>query len=281
MDQRDYYGTKPRRGVWTFLILPILFFVLGIVGAALAMYNWPSLDKMIHPVSDAQPVTDAAKPTSHAFTAPVQAPVPPPSEAALDQRVATIESRLDQIDARAAAASGDADRAEGLLIAFSARRALDRGQPLGYLEGMLRERFGDSDAVAVAQIIAASQRPVTLAQLQDGLQALRPVLVAPGPDQGVWQSFKHELSTLFVVRRIDQPSNIPADRLSRAEHALEQGQVDTAAAEVARMPGQASAANWLAQARRYVTGRNALDRIETAALLKPPVKPAPIAAPAG
>ena len=146
---------------------------------------------------------------------------------------------------------------------------------------MLRERFGGGDALAVAQIIAASQRPVTLAQLQDGLQALRPALVAPGPDQGVWQSFRHELTNLFVVRRADEPSNIPADRLSRAEHALEQGQVDTAAAEVARMPGQASAANWLAQARRYVTGRNALDRIETAALLKPAPKPAPFSAPVG
>jgi len=280
MDQRDYYGTKPRRGVWAFLFLPILFFLLGIAGAALAMYNWPSLDKMIHPVSDAQRVTNAAPPTSHAFASPVQPPAPV-GDSALDQRVATIESRLDQIDARAAAASGDADRAEGLLIAFAARRALDRGQPLGYLEGMLRERFGGSDAVAVAQIIAASQRPVTLAQLQDGLQALRPTLVAPGPDQGVWQSFRHELSTLFVVRRADEPSNIPADRLSRAEHALEQGQVDTAAAEVARMPGQASATSWLAQARRYVTGRNALDRIETDALLKPAAKPAPFTAPAG
>ena len=280
MDQHDYYGTQRRRGFFWPLMWLLIAFALGIVATIFAVGHWDSVDKLIHPVADTQPVTNAAPPTSHAFAGPALPPAPA-NDPALDQRVATIESRLDQIDARAAAASGDADRAEGLLIAFAARRALDRGQPLGFLEGMLRERFGDSDAVAVAQIIAASQRPVTLAQLQDGLQALRPTLVAPGPDQGVWQSFKHEVSTLFVVRRADQPSNIPADRLSRAEHALEQGQVDTAAAEVARMPGQASAASWLAQARRYVTGRNALDRIETAALLKPTVKPAPIAAPIG
>jgi hypothetical protein len=90
------------------------------------------------------------------------------------------------------------------------------------------------------------------------------------PDQGLWQSFKQEIGTLFVVRRVDQPSEIPADRMSRAEHALEQGQVDSAAAEVARMPGAARANEWLAQARRYVMARNALDRIETVALLSPP-----------
>jgi ABC-type amino acid transport substrate-binding protein len=278
MDQRDYYGTAGRRRrFWPFLLLSIVTFLCGIGAAALALGHWPSLDKLIHPVSSAQPVVSTPQPAPR--PAMVTAPAAPPSEAALDERVATIESRLDQIDARAAAASGDADRAEGLLIAFAARRALDRGQPLGYLEGMLRERFGNSDATSVAQIIAASQRPVTLPQLQDELQALKATLVTHDPDEGLWQGFKHELASLFVVRRADQPSTIPADRFSRAEHALEQGQVDAAATEVARMPGRARALDWLAQARRYVMARNALDRIETAALLKPPATPAPLALP--
>ena len=274
MDQRDYYGTRPRRGVWAFLFLPILFFLLGIAGAAFAMHHWGSLDKLLHPVSESQPVLNTPPPTAPKPVATQAAP--PPDDAALDQRVAAIESRIDDIDARAAAASGDANRAEGLLVAFAARRALDRGQPLGFLEGMLRDRFGGSDAASVAQIIAAAQRPVTLAQLQDGLQTLRPQLVARGPDQSVWQGFKEQLSTLFVVRKADQPSDIPTDRLSRAEHALEQGQVDNAAAEVARMPGAARANDWQAQARRYVLARNALDRIETEALLTPAPRPTPL-----
>jgi len=277
MDQRDYYGTTPRRGLWSILFLPIVFFLLGVGGAALAMYHWGSLDKLLHPVSENQPVVNTPPPTTPKPVGTQAAPPPPPDDAALDQRVAAIESRIDQIDARAAAASGDANRAEGLLVAFAARRALDRGQPLGFLEGMLRDRFGGSDAASVAQIIAAAQRPVTLAQLQDGLTALRPQLVTRGPDQSIWQGFKEQLSTLFVVRKADQPSNIPADRLARAEHALEQGQVDSAAAEVARLPGAARANDWLAQARRYVLARNALDRIETAALLTPAPKPTPLA----
>ena len=278
MDQRDYYGTRPRRGVWTFMVLPIAAFLLGLAGAAFALHHWASLDKMINPVPENQPVTNAPPPvTPH--TAPVaQAAPPPPDDPALDQRVAAIESRVDQIDARAADASSDADRAEGLLVAFAARRALDRGQPLGFLEAMLRERFGARDAASVAQIIAAAQRPVTLAQLQDGLETIRPQLVEHAPNESLWQSFRHELTTLFVVRKADQPSTIPADRLSRAGHALEQGQVDKAAAEVARMPGAARATDWLAQARRYVLARNALDRIETDALLTPAPKPVPLAA---
>jgi hypothetical protein len=279
MDQRDYYGTAARRRrLWPFLLLPIVTFLGGIGAAALALGHWPDLAKLIHPVSSAQPVVSA--PPSAPRPTVVVAPAAPPSEAAIDERVATIESRLDQIDARAAAASGDADRAEGLLVAFAARRALDRGQPLGYLEGMLRERFGNSDATSVAQIIAASQRPVTLPQLQDELQTLEATLVTHDPDESLWQGFKHEIASLFVVRRADQPSTIPTDRFSRAEHALEQGQVDAAAAEVARMPGRARALDWLAQARRYVMARNALDRIETAALLKPPATPAPLTIPA-
>lgn len=276
MDQRDYYGTHKRRGVWAFLFLPILMFVLGIAGAAFALHQWSGLDKLIHPVPENQPVVNTPPPVIPR-PALVQAAPPPPADAAIDQRVAAIESRIDDIDARAAAASGDANRAEGLLIAFAARRALDRGQPLGFLEGMLRDRFGGKDAAAVARIIAGAQRPVTLAQLQDGLEALRPQLVTHAPDESAWQSFRHELGTLFVVRKADEPSSIPADRLSRAEHALEQGQVDTAAAEVARLPGAARASAWLDQARRYVLARNALDQIETEALLTPTPQPTPLA----
>jgi ABC-type amino acid transport substrate-binding protein len=273
MDQHDIYGTKARRGfLWPAIVL-LIAFLLGIVAAALALRHWTGLDKLIRPTPASQPLASAPVPAPRPVV--VQQPAPP-SDPALDERVASIESHIDAIEARAAAASGDADRAEGLLVAFAARRALDRGQPLGFLEGMLRERFGSTDAASIAQIIAAAQRPVTLAQLQDGLEALRLTLVQRAPDEGLWQGFKHELATLFVLRRADQPSTIPADRFARAEHALEQGQVDVAAAEVARMPGAARAMDWLGQARRYMLARNALDRIETAALLKPPPSPAPL-----
>ncbi|HWI86590.1 MAG TPA: hypothetical protein VNT42_09765 [Sphingomonas sp.] len=276
MAQQDYYGTTRRRSwLWTILI-PLIPFLLGIGAAALAFHHWGNIAKLLHPVAETQPVSPPPAPTR--VVAPM---LVPPNDPAINERVATLESRVDAIDARAAEASGDADRAEGLLVAFAARRALDRGQPLGFLEGMLRERFGGTDATSVAQIIAASQRPVTLAQLRDGLETLRPALLTQGTNEGWWQGFKHEISGLFVIRRTNQLSIVPTDRLARAEHALETGQVDNAATEVARMPGAPNANEWLAKARRYTLARNALDRIETAALLMPRATPDPVVPPAG
>jgi len=263
MGQPDYYGTTRRRALYGPLTIAIIAFVLGIGATALAVRHWDHFAALIRPLP-ATPVALAAPPLV------VQAQtVPPPSDPAINERLAAIESRVDVLDARAAEASGDADRAEALLAAFAARRALDRGQPLGYIEGLLRDRFGGTDAASVVQIIAASQRPVTLSQLRDGLEALGPALVTGNSDSHWWQGVSRELSTLFIVRRADQPSTVPTDRLARARHALEEGQVDIAAAEVVRMPGVIRANDWLAQARRYLPARNALDRIESAALLKP------------
>jgi hypothetical protein len=86
--------------------------------------------------------------------------------AALEARLAAVSSKLDAISEQAAGAGGNAARAEGLLIAFSARRALDRGSPLGYLEGELRLRFGDTQPRAVATIVNAANAPITIADLQ-------------------------------------------------------------------------------------------------------------------
>lgn len=279
MDGPDPYAApyapppRRRRALAPALIALGVAFLLGVALTAFAVRRWERLSELLRLRSPATVV--AARPVM-----PPPARVPPPaapSDPGLADRVTVMETRIDAIDARAAAARGDADRADGLLVAFAARRALDRGQPLGFLEGMLRERFGGGDAPAVALVIAAAQRPVTLAQLQDGLAALAPMLATARPDESWWTAAKTELAGLFVVRRADTPSPLPADRLSRANHALEQGQVDAAAAEVARMPGAPRAADWLAAARRYVIARAALDRLETAALLKPRADTAPAA----
>ena len=61
------------------------------------------------------------------------------------------------------AASGNAARAEGLLIAFSARRTLERGNDLGYLGDQLRLRFGDAEANAPFPSAVVVFRPVAFA----------------------------------------------------------------------------------------------------------------------
>jgi hypothetical protein len=65
--------------------------------------------------------------------------------------------------------------------------------------------------------------------------------------------------------------------MRRARRALESAQVTVALAEVLRLPARDNAADWIAKARRYILTRQALDTIETAALVEPrsPQAPAP------
>src|SRR3546814_17058485 len=80
---------------------------------------------------------------------------------ALAARVAELEQRLSRITLQAESASGNASRAEGLLVAFAVRRALDRGLSLGYLDAQLRLRFGADQPKAVKTIIAPARDPVS------------------------------------------------------------------------------------------------------------------------
>ena len=94
----------------------------------------------------------AALTTSAADNSPSPTPRPTSSEVSaedvervaeqqggLDQRLAAAEQRLTRLDLQAQAAAGNAARAEGLLIAFAVRRALDRGADWGYLVRFLIE----------------------------------------------------------------------------------------------------------------------------------------------
>ncbi|HWW58318.1 MAG TPA: mitofilin family membrane protein, partial [Sphingopyxis sp.] len=190
---------------------------------------------------------------------------------ALAARVAELEQRLSRITLEAESASGNASRAEGLLVAFAVRRALDRGLSLGYLDAQLRLRFGDDQPNAVKTIIETSREPVTLEQLRAELDALAPQLVGrDGEGNGsLWTGLRRELGELFVVRAAGTQSPRASERLERARRYLGAGQADKAIAEVEAMPGAAVAADWMIDARRYNDARRALDLIETAAILEP------------
>ena len=84
-------------------------------------------------------------------------------------QVAQLEQRLTRVAVAAQSASGYANRAEAMMIAFAARRALDAGTPLGYVEGQLRLLVADAQPKAVATIVNAAEKPVTLATLRQGL----------------------------------------------------------------------------------------------------------------
>ncbi|MBX7527396.1 hypothetical protein [Qipengyuania vesicularis] len=186
----------------------------------------------------------------------------------IDQRLAAAEQRLARLDLQAQAAAGNAARAEGLLIAFAIRRAINKGAELGYLADQLRLRFGDALPNAVNTILTFSRDPVTLDQLTARLDGLAPQLQS-GEDRGGFERFTEELAALFTVRRESAPSPQPEMRIERARLFLLSGRTNSAIAEVRNMPGASNAQGWLRDAERYAATQQALDLIETAAVLEP------------
>ena len=213
-------------------------------------------------------------PVAPAVPAPRLVAAPPaiapaaPAEAA---QFAAMEARLDLLERQTQMVQGSAGRADALVIAFAARRAVERGVALGYLEPLLVERFGAHHQAAVATVVTASRNPVTQAELVAEYDRLGPVLRGTGPEEDWWTGIKRELGSLVSIRRNDSPSPRPAARYDRARANLENGQIDAALAETMRLPGAArpEAQGWISRARRLIAAKRALDEIESAALVGP------------
>ena len=276
---------QPGRGSWFRpLIIPLVAFLLGLGAMGYILARWDAAARVVGiasppPLVQPAPAPAPAQVAAAQPTAPALVPEEEPERILIDpevgRRVAALEQRIAQLDTQSRVAVGNADRAEGLLVAFAARRALDRGVALGFLEALLRERFGASQPRAVGMILLAARNPVTLQELQLGLQEAGPRLVGTPADAGWWTAVQAELGALITVRRRDTPSPEPEERLRRATQRLDAGQVDVALAEVSRIPGNAAASDWIRKARLYVAARAALDAIETAALLEPRTAPPP------
>lgn len=265
---------EPIRG-WTpagsNIAIGVIAFIGGIAGTAL-VFQFGGMSWRTQPA----PV---ATPTPVAQPAPVQMPAPGIDVATLTVREQALAARLDQLEARigeadsgARTASGYATQAERLMIAFAARRAIERGLPLGPIEPQMRNRFGGAHREAVGTVIQASRDPVTLEDLRLALDTIAPRL-AVAPDDTPWTMFRRAVSDMVVLRQGDSPSPRPADRVSRARRMLDAGQVEAALAEVAHTPGAVSAQSWVSAAKRYIAARTALREIEAAAMETAPAPP--------
>jgi hypothetical protein len=250
-------STPPRGGMKfrTILILLLVAFALGVAGSwwLADRYGWFEAET---------PVAAAPAPAANAL-APAVTPAP-----------LLVPSSVDS-----AIAAGNTARAEGLLVAFAARRALDSGAPLGYLSDQLRLRFGTSQPQAVLAVLQASATPVTLQALQSELTGIETLLMTGNPDANLWTTLQREMSELFVLRKSDSASPAPSQRMLRAHTLVETGNIGRAIAEIEAMPGASAAAaqNWLARARGYDAARKALDTLERSALAAPPIPVAPVA----
>jgi hypothetical protein len=117
-------------------------------------------------------------------------------------------------------------------------------------------------------VIETSRNPVTLDQLLARLEGLGPEL-SDSTEEPSFDRFRRELSELFIIRRESSPSPQPERRLERARYFLESGRVSAAIAEVKKLPGAARAQAWIRDAERYAAAQQALDLIETSAVLEP------------
>ena len=286
------------------LLIALLLLLLIVGGALAAAWQFPDAQRRMLALVGLQarserlmqvPAQPASPPAAAAGTpiAPAPAQIIPPASllpGSLDARLALLEERLARLDVQADAASGNAARAEGLLIAFAARRALDRGAPLGFLEDQLRLRFADAQPNAVQTLVDAATKPVTLDSLYAQLDALAPKLTGSAPAGDSWAWIRQEVSNLFIIRHQSGAPIRPEDRLARAKLLLAAGKIGEAINEVERLPGAGTAGEWTASARRYDTVQRALDLVETTALLDshrlknaqgaPVDQPSPLSAPA-
>lgn len=247
------------RIAWSLLLL--------VAGAALAIWGLSRWDAgaRFFGVAPRQPLQIVRQPVP---VRPVQPqPAVPTMPAADAARIGALEARLASLESATQAAAGSAGRADAMLVAFAARRAIDRGVALGYLEPLLVQRFGPQHQAAVATVITASRDPVRLDDLIAEYEALGPSLRGGGPDEGWWDAFRRELGTIVSVHRADTPSPQPEARYDRALTRLKAGEVDSALAETMRLPGAANASRWIVRARRYIAAHRALDEIESGALL--------------
>jgi hypothetical protein len=264
-------GTGTRTGMgWGARLLIALVLVLA--GAAAAVWSLahyqPAARFLGIAAAQPQPLVATPKETLNIPSAtPVGAARAEPTE---DARIAELQSRVARVENLTERAAGSAGRADALVVAFAARRAIDRGVALGYLENLLVARFGAQHQAAVATIITASRQPVRLNDLIDEYQTLGSDLRRGGTQDSWWSNFRRELGSLVEVHRASRPAVNVEARYNRALQRLSSGDVDQALAETMRLPGASRATDWAGKARRYIAAHRALDELESAALLTGP-----------
>jgi hypothetical protein len=280
MAELSLEATRPQRGARRSGGRGFGVLLAGVVLAGLggsAWYGWHHgwLRALPEPAAPAALIAPSSSPSTTTAAIVSQGNLIATNAALADAtaRLTALQQRLAELNQQALAASTQANRAEMLLVAFAARRAIDRGQPLGIVEPALRMRFGDSQAKSVDTVVNAARKPVTLTDLSSEFARIEPKLVSGTANEGTWDWLTRQFGAMFIIRRDDTPSPLPESRIARARTALQGQRVDLAIAEIERMPGKDAANDWLARAREWVATQDALDQLESAALAMPPAAP--------
>ncbi len=243
------------------LLIIGLAFVAGTAAMGWGISNWDAgrewlLGKAPETVTPAISYTPDAPP-------PATTTLPSPADGGV--ALAAIEARLAKLETVSGAATSS-PRAEAMLSAFAARRAIDRGLGLGTLEPLLTQHFGATQPRAVATVLEAARHPVGLDELVAGLVSVKVALTDKPSEQGWWDSLTSGMTKLVTIREENAPTADPQVLVAEATQMLGQGRVEQALALIARTPNRAAASNWTEKSRRYVETQRALDLIEGSAL---------------
>ena len=123
--------------------------VLILAGAGAAAWGLAHYQPAARFLGIVQPAPAPLTPKPVALTAAPVAPAPAPPSTA---QISELQARVARVENATQRAEGFAGRADALVVAFAARRAIDRGVALGYLEPLLTDRFGALHQQAVEKI---------------------------------------------------------------------------------------------------------------------------------
>jgi hypothetical protein len=249
------------------LLIGAVLIIAGAAAAAWSLAHYPKAARVLGIQSGSPQAMLTPKPIVMNPQPAQQSPPGLSNDPEDAARIATLEQRISRVENATQRAEGFAGRADALVVAFAARRAIDRGVALGYLENLLVDRFGAQHPAAVSTIITASHQPIRLNDLIAEYDSLGPDLRQGGPQDSWWTNFRRELGSMVEIHPADRPAANPDARYRRASQRLASGDVDQALAETMRLPGASRAGDWVGKARRYVAAHRALDEIESAALL--------------
>ena len=194
------------------------------------------------------------------------------AHAQLDSRVnqftAETKAQLDSLQAQGT-------QARTLVLVAAIRRALDSGQPISGAVTMLAQSLGpdNPDVTALQAISGGAPTLRQLRQRLDSRKAAALAKAAPAGDSGPWyERIGDTLKSLVQVRRAGETAAaVPGDAASQLEtmdRRLAQGDLSGALAvgEALQPAVRAQIEPVLADMRALVAARQALSRVEAAAL---------------
>ena len=189
-------------------------------------------------------------------------------EARADQRIAQLQDRLEVLQSRDASASS-----QGVLIlALSGlNSALDQGQPFNRQLDDVERLAPQARSLSFARAYAAEGLP-TDQVLEDRFQdTARRAQAAAGREdaEGVFGGLMANLKGLFTVRKRGKVAgDTPSAVISRAEVALERGDLDGAVDALSALEGEAAEVfePWVEDARAKAEVRDRISRLERAVL---------------